>query len=118
NEIERESHARVSPGIFSQLFLPLIQPRMRWITAALLIAISVTALYLSRDRSQQLRNDHQVAVPTPQPGAEVRAENSAGSSSFSNKRQDRTATPRGPITGRGKANAGVVAATRSRELEK
>lgn len=62
NEIERESHARVWPGIFSQLFLALVQPRMRWITAALLLAISVTALYLSRNRSHQPPNDQRVAV--------------------------------------------------------
>jgi len=118
NEIGRESHARVWPGIFSQSFLALVQPRMRWITAALLLAISVAALYLSRNRSHQLRNDHQVAVPTRQPGAEVRSENSARSSSFSNTRQDRMVTARGPITVRRKASAGVLAANRSRELNK
>ena len=119
NEIGRESHARVWPGIFSQSFLALVQPRMRWITAALLLAISVPALYLSRNRSHQLRNDQQAAaIPTPQPGAEVRSENSARSSSFSNERQDRMVTARGPITVRRKASAGVLAANRSRELNK
>ena len=62
NEIERESHARVWPGILSQLFLPLVQPRLKWITAAVLLAISVTALYLSRKSPRQLPNDQPVAV--------------------------------------------------------
>jgi hypothetical protein len=122
NEIERESH----PGIFSQLFSALVQPRMRWITAALLLAISVTALYLSRNLLRQRPNDQQVAVRTDEPdqagsGADVRSENSnepAGSSSFSNKRPVRKATGRGPITGKREANAAVVVINRSRKLDK
>lgn len=126
NEIERESHAPVRPGIFSQFCLALVQPRMRWITAALLLAISVTALYLSRNRSHQLPNDQQIAVRTEEPnqagrGADVLSENSnesAGSSSLSNKGRDRMATTRRPVTGKRKASAGVVATNRSLQLEK
>ena len=126
NEIERESHAPVWPGIFSQLFVVLVQPRMRWITAALLLAISVTALYFSRKASRQLASDQQVAVRTAElnqarSAAAARSESSnksAGSSSFSNKGQVRVATTRRPITGKREANAGVVATNRSRELDK
>ena len=126
NRIERESHAPVRPGLFSQLFLALVQPRMRWVTAALLLAISVTALYLSRNPFRQLRNDQQVAVRTREPNqagnrSDVRSENSnasAGSASFSNKGQVRLATRRSPITRKREANPGVVATNRSRELDK
>lgn len=115
NEIERESHTRVWPGFFSRLSLGLVQPRMRWITAALLLAISVTALYLSRNPSRQLPNEQQVAVRTGEPnragtGADVRSENineSPGSSSFSNKGKVRRATTSRPIAGKRRANAGV-----------
>ena len=125
NKIERESHAPVRPGIFSQLFLALVQPRMRWVTAALLLAISVTALYLSRNPLRQLPNDQQVAVRTREPNqagsrADARSENSnasAGSSSFSNKGQVRRATTRSPITRKREANPGV-ATNRSREVDK
>jgi len=117
NEIEQESHAPVGPGIFSQFFLALVQPRMRWVTAALLLAISVTALYLF-----QLPNDRQVAVRTMEPSrTDVRSENSnasAGSFSFSNKGPVRMATRRSPITRRREANPAVVATSRSRELDK
>ena len=126
NEIERESHAPAGPGIFSQFFLALVQPRMRWVTAALLFAISVTGLYLSRNPLRQLPNDRQVAVRTKEPNqaggrADVRSENSnasAGSSSFSNKGPVRMATKRSPITRRREANPAVVATSRSRELDK
>ena len=114
NKIERESHAPVRRGIFSQLFLALVQPRMRWVTAALLLAISVTALYLSRNSRRQLPNDQQVAVRTREPNqvgsrVDVRSETSkasAGSSSFSNK--TRIVTTRGRITRKREANPGVV----------
>ena len=123
NKIERESHAPVRPGIFSQLFLALVQPRMRWVTAALLLAISVTVLYMSRNPSGQLLNDQQVAVLTKAPnqtgsGADGRSENSnasASPSSFSNKG---LATTRRPITGKREANLGVAATKRSRESAK
>ena len=123
NKIERESHAPARSGIFSQLFLALVQPRMRWVTAALLLAISVTVLYVSRNPFRQLPNDQQVAVRTGEPNqagsrADVRSENSkasAGSSSFSNKGM---ATTRRSITGKREVNLGVVAIKRSRELAK
>lgn len=125
NKIERESHAPLKPGIFSQLFLAMVQPRMRWVTAALLLAISVTALYLSRNPLRQLPNGQQVAVPREpnQAGsrADVRSENknaSASSSSFSNNGQAGMATTLGPITRKRKASPGVVATSRSRELDK
>ena len=110
NNIERESHAPVRPGIFSQL----VQPRMRWITAALLLAISVTALYLIRNPLRQLPNDQQVAVRTTKPNqtgsrADVRSENSSASA---------VATTRRPITRKRKANLSVVATHRSRESDK
>ena len=124
NEIERESHAHVRPGIFSQLVLALVQPRMRWVTAALLLAISVTALYLSRNPLRQLPNDKQVAVPTREPkqaDSRTRSEKSkasAGSSSFLNKGQVPMTITRGPITRKRGANPGVVATNRSREFDK
>jgi hypothetical protein len=126
NEIKRESHTPASPGIFSQLLLALVQPRMRWVTAALLLAISVTALYLSRKPLRQLPNDQQVAVRTGEPdqagsGVDVRSKNSnepAVSSSFSNKRQVRMVATGRPIIRKREANPGVVATNRSRELDK
>ena len=125
NEIQRESHAPVWPGVFSPLLLVLVQPRLRWITAAVLLAISVTVLYLTRNPSRQLSNDKQVAVRTEEvnqagQGTDVRSEKSdesAGSSSFSNKERDRVATIRRPIQGKREANAGVVATNLSRELD-
>lgn len=126
NKIERESYAPVRPRIFSQLFLALVQPRARWVTAAILLAISVAALYLSRNPLRQLPNDQQVAVPTRESNqagsrAGVRAENSnasARSSSFSNNGQAGIATTLGPITRKRKASPRVVATSRSRELDK
>lgn len=92
NKIERDSDARARPGIFSQLFLVLVQPRMRWVTAAVLLAISVTALYLTRRPSRP--NDQQVAVRR-----EVSNESaSSSSSSSSDKGQIRVATKRRTIT--------------------
>ena len=119
NEIERESHAPVRPGIFSQLFLALVQPRMRWITAAVLLAISVTVLYLSRKPLRQLPNEQQAAVRTVEPNQaesrpDLRSENSngsAGSSSLSRKQQVRTATTRRPITSKRETNDRVVQRT-------
>jgi hypothetical protein len=125
NEIARESHASVWPRIFSQLFLPLVQPRLRWITAALLLAISVTALYLSRNPSRLLPKDQQVAVRTEEPNqagsrADVRSENSnesAGAPLSLNKKQVRVAATRRPITRKRDANAGVVATNLSRVVQ-
>ena len=111
SEINRESHAPASRRIFSQLFLALVQPRMRWVTAALLLAISATALYLNRKPARQLPNDRQVAVRSE-------SSNAGASSSFSNKGQARRITKRRPGTGRRKANAGVVTINRSRRLDK
>ena len=116
NEIERDFHAPVWSRIFSQLFSALVQPRMRWITATLLLAISLTILYSSRTRLHQQPNDQQVAVRTGEPNqavtrADVRSENgieSAGSTSLSNKGHNRMATPRRPITGKRKVNVHVV----------
>ena len=106
NEIERKSQAPVWPGVFSKLFLALVQPRLRLITAALLLAIAVTALYLSRNPSRQLPNERQVAVRKEEPnqagsGADVRSERnnaSSGSSSFSNKRKAPVAATSHPTT--------------------
>lgn len=110
-EIARESHASVWPGIFSQLFLPLVQPRLRWITAALLLAISVTALYLSRNPSRQLAKDQRVAVRTEEPNESV------GAPSSLNKKKVRVATTRRPITRKRDANAGVIATNLSRVVQ-
>jgi hypothetical protein len=120
NEIERESQAPVWPGVFSQLFLGLVQPRMRWVTAALLLAISVTALYLSHKPSRQRPNDQKIVVLTGEPNkaADVRSESrnqSPGPSSFSNKRKVRSHRP---VTRERDANAGIVATNLSRELDK
>ena len=118
NQIEGEFNLAVRGRIFSQFYLALVQPRMRWITAALLLAISVTALYWSRTHSHQLPDDGHVAGRTEEPnqagtGTEVRA----GHSNPSNREQDRKATTRHPITGKRKASGGVVAANRSRQLD-
>jgi hypothetical protein len=126
NKIEREFHAPVWRRIFSQFLLVLVQPRVRWVTAALLLAISVTALYLSRNDSPRLPNDKQVAVRTEEPnqageGTAVQSKNSnesAGTSALSNKRQDRMATTRRRITGKKQANAGVVATNRAPQRDK
>jgi hypothetical protein len=125
NEIERESHARVRPGVFSQLFAALVQPRMRWITAALLLAISVTALYLNRKPSRQLPNDQPIVVRTAEPnqpgsGTDVRSESrneSGGSSSFSNKGKVRIGTTHRLITPKREANAGMLATNLARKLD-
>ncbi len=122
NEIERKSHAPVWPGVFSQLISALVQPRMKWITAALLLAIAVTALYLSRNSSRQVPNDRQIVVLTGEPdqAGDVRSNISneaAGSSSFSNKGKFRIATTHRPITRKREANAGIVATNRSRESD-
>ena len=119
HEIEREFCPPVWHRIFSQFFLTLVQPRMRLITAALLLAISVSVLFFSRNHSQ-LPNDKQVAVQTAEPnqggrGADVRTGNT-GASSVLNK--GRLANTPRPIIGKRRANAGVVAANRSRELDK
>jgi len=119
NEIERESHARVWSGVFSQFFLALVQPRMRWITAALLLAMSVTALYLSRKPSRQLLNEQQIVVRTgglkqAGSGADVRS----GTSSFSKKGKDRIATTHRLVTRKREAIAGAVATNLSREFDK
>jgi hypothetical protein len=115
NDIERESHVRVWPGIFSQLFLVLVQPRMRWITAALILAISVTALYFSRNPSPQLPNPPHVAVRMVEPnqvgsGTDVRsaATKSAGSSSFPNQGPVRTAIKHRPISRKREARVDVA----------
>ncbi len=119
NEIERESHAPVWPSVFSQLFSALVQPRMRWITAALLLAISVTALYLSRRPSRQLPNDPQILVLTGDPnqagdaGSESRSE-PGGSSPVLNKEKVRIAITHRRTTRKREANAGVVATNSSR----
>lgn len=122
NEIGREYHAPLRARIFSQFFLALVQPRMRWITAALLLAISVTAVYLIRNRSQQLPDDQQVAVRTEEPGkagrgSDVRSESSesAGLSTVSN--QEHITATRRPIIRKRKANAGAVATNLSRVVQ-
>ena len=122
NEIERESRAPLWPGFFSQLFLPLVQSRMRWITAAVLLAISVTALYLSRKPSRGLPNERQTIVRAGEPNsAYVRSDSrneSAGSSSFSNKGKVRIPVTHRPITRKREASAGLVATNLSREFDK
>jgi len=100
NVIKRDSDGPTRRGIFSQLFLPLVQPRVRLITAAILLAVTVTALYFSRKSSRELPNDPQVAVRTEESdqtgsGADVpfdKSKESAGSPSFSHKRRVRVAT--------------------------
>ena len=122
NKIEREFHAPVWSRIFSQLSLAMVQPRMRWITAALLLAISLTVLYLSRTRLHPRPNDQQVTLRTEGPNQavrrdDVRSENgneSAGSSSLSNKRHDHMATTPRPITRKRRVN---VVANVSRQLD-
>ena len=115
NQIQRETHARWSSGIFSQLLLPLVQPRMRWVTAALLLAISVTALYFSRSHAPQVPNDKQVAVRT------VESNQSGIDKSvvlFSGKPQIHVALKRHSVTSKRKANAGVVATNLSRVVQR
>ena len=115
NQLKQEHHPPVWPSIFSKLFLALVQPRMRWITATVLLAITVIALYLNHKPSRELPNDQQVAV-----GTDVRSENnkeSAGVSSLSNKRQIGVPVRRRPITGKRKANAGIIAIKRAPQVQ-
>jgi hypothetical protein len=130
NDIERKSNASVWPNIFSQLFSALVQPRMRWVTAALLVAISVIALDLSRKPSRHPGNDQQVAVGTAAPAPTAgeagvlpgNSDEAAGLSSLSRKDHGPVALsrssrgPRGPI--KRQANGGVVATNLAGELDK
>lgn len=61
NEIERKSEAPGWSTAVSQFFGLLVSPRMRWITAALVLAISVTAFYFITRRSNQIPNEVNVA---------------------------------------------------------
>jgi putative zinc finger protein len=125
NEIKRKPRAVVSPGHFSQLFLALVQPRMRWVTAALLLAIAVTALYLSRKPSRQQPNDEQVAVRTGEPnqagsGSDARSkttDHSAASTSSSNDGPVLVASPPRQTSGKREANGGLVAANPLRKTD-
>jgi hypothetical protein len=116
NQIQREVFTPVEPGIISQLFLALVQPRMRWVTAALVLAISMIALYLSHRPSQQLPNDQPVAVRTPE-FPQNRNESAAWSSPV-NKWQVRRAITRRRITGKRKLNTGVIATNLLHELKR
>ena len=108
NQIERESHARVWPGFFSQLFSPLVQPRMRWVTAALLLAVLVTTFYLSRNRSHQPPNDQRVAVRN--------SDESAPGLPLVSKGQDNVAVERRQINRKRKAK--VDSSTNSRVVQR
>lgn len=61
DEIRRKSEAPAWSSVVSQFFAPLAQRRMRWITAAVLLAMSATAFYFVASRSNELANDPQVA---------------------------------------------------------
>jgi anti-sigma factor RsiW len=113
NEINRETHAPMWPGVFPQLFAALTPLRMRWITAALLLAISVIALYFSRRLSRQLPNDQQIVVLTRDPNQAVRSgsRNESGAEVHIAKTHRR-------ITRKREANAGIVATNLSRELDR
>jgi anti-sigma factor RsiW len=121
NDLEQKSRGSARSNIFSALFSILVQPRLRWITAALLLATSLTALYLSRNPAPQSQNDREVAVATPAPApggskTDVRSRSSneaAGLSSRSSKDEAPVAIRRGPIKRR--AN-GVVANNLAGEL--
>ena len=56
NEIERKSHT-----VVSQFFASLVPLRMRWVTAALMLVMSVTAVYFISKRSSQAPSDVIVA---------------------------------------------------------
>jgi DNA-binding XRE family transcriptional regulator len=66
NEIERESHAPAWSTAISQFFASLAAPRMRWITAALVLALSVTALYFMTKRSNPIPHRVNIADDSTQ----------------------------------------------------
>ena len=127
NEIERKS-APLWANVFPQFFLTISPNTMRWITAAVLLAISVTALYLSRNRAPQVSDDQQVAGATqeaqpnqPDKGANVRSQDNNGSEAsvlISKKGTEHTSPRDVSVIGRKKENAGGVAINRSRHWEK
>ena len=68
-EIERKSHAPAWSTAISQFFAPFGPPRMRWIAAALVLALSVTALYFITKRSNPIPHDVKVAESDTRDGA-------------------------------------------------
>jgi Putative zinc-finger len=110
DEIERKSQAPVWSSDILQIFAPSVQSRMRWITAALLLAMSVTALYLIANRSNELADEQQVA-DGPRTGEGNAADNRAGSGSengpsLSSKGSDSLASTRSAFARKKVVNAG------------
>lgn len=121
DEIRRKSEAAAWSSVVSQFFAPLAQPRMRWITAAVLLAMSATALYFIASRSNELANPQQVADDVRK-GEQNSADSSRpesinnfnATSSDSSKASDSLAFKRSAFTAKKVANAG----RRSRQPEK
>lgn len=78
DEIERKSQAPVWTSGVLQVFAPLVQSRMRWITAALLLVMSVAAFYIIANRSNE-PSDEQQAIDGPGTGEGNAADSRAGS---------------------------------------
>lgn len=123
NEIERKSQAPALRGFVSQFFAPLLQPRVVWIAATLLLVISVAAFYFIANRSNQLPNGQQIAggnrAGEPNAGAgpnAIRPESNQpiASSSPSSKLSDNLRPAPASVTGK----RVVVAGNRSRQREK
>ena len=64
NQIEQQSQTPAWPNVVRQLFPPLVRPRMAWITAGIILAISVSAFYFIANRSKELSNDKPIAGGT------------------------------------------------------
>lgn len=103
-EIERKSHAPAWSTAVSQFFASLVQPRMRWITAALVLAISLTALYFIAERANQLPDVVNVVVNVAEEGR--KSSDSAASAPVEAK-GDRV-TKAGPINRRSRQREKVI----------
>lgn len=117
-EIERKSQAPVWSSDVLQLFAPLVQSRMRWITVALLLAMSVTVFYFIADSTNQ-RAHNQAVADSDRTGEGNAADNRGGSgsenkTSLSRKGSNTVASKRGSSTRKKVVNAG----NRSGQLEK
>ena len=62
DEIERRSLAPAWPGVVQQFLGQLAQPRLKWITTALLLVTLFSALYFITKRSNELPSHPQIAA--------------------------------------------------------
>lgn len=118
DEIRRKSEAPAWSSVVSQFFAPLAQRRMRWITAAVLLAMSATAFYFVASRSNEPANEQQVA-DVPRMGERNAADNRAGSGSepkpsLSSKESASLASKRASFPGKKAVNAGYRSSQREK----